>query len=248
MSPDISVIIPLYNAEKYIRSCVQSVLNQTFRNFELIIVDDCSKDNGAKICTKNSGAGISRNNGIKIAAGKYIAFIDSDDQMLPDNLEGMFTVAEKYNADVVHASGFLICNGDDKVADMLSLPKESFTPVSFDNTPVKKISVENTQDKDLLLQRWIEHYYHGVVWNKLFRREMLSKNNIEFLDVHRSEDEVFAFVCLFHSERYVMLPFHSYVYSRLKGSLSHSKSPADISNVWTNADASSNFWESMRDE
>ena len=245
MTPDISVIIPLYNTEKYIRACVDSVLNQTFENFEVIIVDDCSTDNGFELCKKlygsnerivllqnqkNSGVGITRNNGIKNAHGKYIAFADSDDQMISDNLSKMFETAEKYNADVVHGSGFLICNGDNTIEDMLKLPKNSFMSVSLDNKPVKEISVLNLNsgNRDLILQRWSEHYYHTAIWNKLVKREMLINKNIEFLSVPRSEDDLFSFVCLFNSERYVLMPLHSYIYRRLDESGSRSKNPADV--------------------
>ena len=138
MTPDVSVIIPLYNAEKYIQTCVDSVLNQTLKNIEVIIIDDCSTDKSFELCKKlygedkrvvllqqekNGGPGLARNSGIKRATGKYIAFTDSDDQMIPDTLLKMFNAAEKYNADVLHATGFLICRGDNSLPNLLELPE-----------------------------------------------------------------------------------------------------------------------------
>lgn len=117
--PKISVIIPLYNAEKFIRQCLISVLASKFKDYEVLVVDDCSTDNSVaevkkltahfdgrlKLLSteKNSGgAGVPRNVGIKNAAGKYVTFIDNDDMILPDALGNFFETAEFYNADVVH--------------------------------------------------------------------------------------------------------------------------------------------------
>ena len=122
-NPAISVIIPMYNTEKYIEECLQSLLNQTLKNFEVIVVDDCSTDNSVAIVQKvipafdaqnieitvatnqtNSGCpGIPRNFGITISKGKYICFLDSDDFLSEDVLEDFYNVAEEFNADVVHA-------------------------------------------------------------------------------------------------------------------------------------------------
>ena len=101
-SPYFSIIVPMYNAERYIKICVNSILNQTFQDFELIIVDDCSTDNSYKICSelygnnekvrlfrheKNRGNGFTRNIGLKNSIGRYIVFVDSDDIILPNALK-----------------------------------------------------------------------------------------------------------------------------------------------------------------
>ena len=105
---DVSVVIPLYNAERFIRVCVDSVLNQTLENVEAVIVDDSSPDNSLNLCRElygnnervqivqqpeNKGPGAARNRGVLEARGEYIAFLDSDDEMMPDNLQRIFTVA-----------------------------------------------------------------------------------------------------------------------------------------------------------
>ncbi|MBR0262196.1 MAG: glycosyltransferase family 2 protein [Selenomonadaceae bacterium] len=117
--PKISVIIPLYNAEKYIGDCLESLLVQTFQDFEVIVVDDCSTDNSVAIVQsyaekfggrlkiartkKNSGGGgyVPRNLGLNLSRGEYVIFMDSDDAVTPDALEKLYTTAKKFDADVV---------------------------------------------------------------------------------------------------------------------------------------------------
>ena len=123
----ISVIIPLYNAEKFIRKCLISVLSSKFKDYEVLVVDDCSTDSSVaeaekllphfegrlKILSteKNSGGpGIPRNVGIKNSAGKYITFVDNDDFLLPTALGDFFELAEKFSADVIHTEKCLIFN------------------------------------------------------------------------------------------------------------------------------------------
>ena len=112
----ISIIIPVYNVEKFIRQCLDSILSQSYKNYEVILIDDKSKDSSLDIIReyekkysnffvienkKNSGPGASRNKGIDKAKGEYIMFIDSDDYIEPNTLEDAFNAAKKYDADVV---------------------------------------------------------------------------------------------------------------------------------------------------
>ena len=123
-SPKISVIVPMYNTEKYITQCLESVLAQTFKDFELIVIDDCSTDNSVKIVErfadkfngrlqlikqkKNNGSpGPLRNKGIKLAKGEYITFLDSDDLFTDTALEELFKIAEETQAEVLHANQFI---------------------------------------------------------------------------------------------------------------------------------------------
>ncbi len=121
-NPAISVVIPMYNVERYIKFCIDSILIQSFQDFEIILVDDASTDGSVEFCQKlygdndkiklvhhekNLTMGPARNTAIKHARGKYIAFVDSDDFILPDALEKFYNTAEKNNAQVVHAAGWL---------------------------------------------------------------------------------------------------------------------------------------------
>lgn len=240
-SVEVSVIVPLYNAEGYIKSCVDSILNQDLKDIEVIIIDDCSTDKSLELCSelygknsrvkiirqeKNSGPGAARNLGIKQSVGKYIAFSDSDDQMISSNLSSMFETAEKYNADIVHATGFLVSKVNNQ-PDLLSLGADNFIRSSFDKNPAQEITVleGNLDDR---LQKWAEHYYHCSLWNKLYRRDLIINKNITFGDTPMGEDLLFCFDCLFHAERYVIMPFFGYIYRLLQESLSRARSPIDI--------------------
>ena len=129
--PKISVIIPMYNAEKFIRQCLISVLASKFGDYEVIVVDDCSTDNSVAEVEKlspyfdgrlkilhteaNSGnAVIPRNVGIRHTAGKYVAFVDADDFILPNALGELFDAAENFQADVVHTEKFFSFNDTGK--------------------------------------------------------------------------------------------------------------------------------------
>lgn len=115
MTANISVVIPVYNVEKYLRRCVDSVINQTYSSLEIILVDDGSPDQCPAICDEyaeqdkrikvihktNGGLASARNAGMKIATGKYLFFVDSDDWLDPDGLEKLYQIAEEYNVDFV---------------------------------------------------------------------------------------------------------------------------------------------------
>lgn len=113
-NPQISIIVPVYKVEKYLDRCINSILNQTFRDFELILVDDGSPDNCPQMCDRwqekdsrirvihkaNGGASSARNAGLKIAKGEYIAFVDSDDWVHPQMYQTLYNIAEKNHADM----------------------------------------------------------------------------------------------------------------------------------------------------
>ena len=129
MSPKISIIVPVYQVEAYLPACLDSITAQTFRDFELILVDDGSPDTCGAICDayaaahsgtrvlhqSNAGLSEARNNGVKIAKGEYVTFIDSDDFVAPDYLEYLLSLAEKYNADVVCGEKRTFSDGQDPV-------------------------------------------------------------------------------------------------------------------------------------
>ena len=131
MIPKISVIVPMYNVEKYVGCAIQTLLNQTFTDFEAILVDDCSTDNTLAVAKsfndprikifaneRNFGAAETRNIGMSHAHGKYIYFFDSDDALLPNALQLLITAAEKNNADVVSSLVHLEALGDNEFQDI----------------------------------------------------------------------------------------------------------------------------------
>ncbi len=235
-APDISVIIPLYNAKDFICHTVDSALNQTKKEIEIILVDDCSTDGSADFCEehykdesrvkvvrqkKNGGPGLARNTGIKLARGKYVAFLDSDDQYLPTYLQELFNCAEEYNADVVHSTGCLMPAVDDVPIDLLSIPEESLAWISLDHPvePYTKTFVLDW-DKEKLFEEWTKHSIHWAIWNKLYRKDFLIKNNIEFGKMKFAEDHHFIFTCLFNDPKYVVLPGAGYIYRIIETSIS----------------------------
>ena len=158
MSMKVSIIIPVYNVEQYLRQCLDSVCNQTFKNIEIIVINDCSPDNSLQIIKEyqqkddrivlvdlkeNVGVGLARKEGIKVAKGKFVAFVDSDDWVRDDYIEVLYNSIIKYDTDVVFADfvrydnssksiiknnkkGYynkIICDIDDKKNLLLSEPK-----------------------------------------------------------------------------------------------------------------------------
>lgn len=128
ISPAISVIVPVYRAERYLSDCVDSILAQTFRDFELILVNDGSPDNSGAICDAyaekdsrvkvihkaNGGASSARNVGVEVAVGKYIGWVDADDRILPNMYETLYQLAEQYSADIADSQHILI-NGKQSI-------------------------------------------------------------------------------------------------------------------------------------
>ena len=122
MTPFVSIIIPVYNAQKNLGRCVESVLNQTYKDFELLLLDDGSTDNSGKICNKyaeedirvrvihkeNSGVSDTRNQGIAMAKGEYLQFIDSDDWITQDATARFVRMAQEYPCDMVIADFYRV--------------------------------------------------------------------------------------------------------------------------------------------
>lgn len=136
--PLISIITPLYNSEKYIRETIESVLNQTYKNWEMLIVDDCSKDNGVKIVNeyvlkdkriklfkneKNEGVSFTRNRAIDLSQGKYIAFLDSDDLWKKEKLKKQILFMEKNNIDLSY-TGYEKINMDGSLRGEIKVPEK----------------------------------------------------------------------------------------------------------------------------
>lgn len=170
--PTISVIVPIYKVESYLRQCVDSILGQTFRDFELILVDDGSPDGCPAICDdyarqderivvihqKNSGLSAARNAGLDIAGGAFIFFVDSDDWIAPTTLERMLSALQAEQADMA------LCNI--KLAYPPDYPGEKNDRI----WPIADESLETIEmvDKLMLPEAW----FYIVACNKLYRREI----------------------------------------------------------------------------
>ena len=169
--PAVSIVIPMYNAEKYIGECLDSILAQTFTDFEVIIVDDCSTDKSCEIVKSyiethtgtdklklvrrktNSGAsGIPRYDGLLLSRGEYVSFIDSDDIITKTALEELYPIAKKFDADVVHCERYFQFNDGEK----------NFTLKGYQKGTLVKEPTLITED---LTERVKNLYEKNFLWN-----------------------------------------------------------------------------------
>ena len=190
MLPLISVIIPVYNAEQYLDDCVKSVLEQSYTNVSVILVDDGSTDGSGDICnsfssnskvkvihTENRGVSCARNTGIDNSSGEYIAFLDADDELMPDALKTMYKIACEEHSDIV------ICNKQSYQKDGSSFKVDY---------PKKK---EYWSGYNGLRASLLDHPATYSVWGKLFSRAAI--NNIRFAEGRKiHEDSFFVFECM----------------------------------------------------
>ena len=231
--PKISVIIPMYNAEKFIRQCLISMLASKFKDYDVLVVDDCSTDNSVaevekltphfdgrlKILSteKNSGgSGIPRNIGIKNAAGKYVTFVDADDMILPTALGDFFDVAEKFQADVVHTEKFLEFNNTDKGNfRWKDLTLQKYETGSCVEAP--EFEPANLKER---VNRCIEGKFLWMPWGKFYRRDFLTGNKIEFSDVPFTSDLFFGFKSFCLADKYLRVPYVTNIYRLSQSSMS----------------------------
>ena len=240
--PAVSVVVPMYNVEKYIKICVDSILAQTFQDFEIILVDDASPDRTFDICQKLYGdndkvklfrhekntvkysAAPARNTGMKNACGKYIYFMDSDDYLLPNALEKLYNTAEKYNAQVVHVAG------------RYELFQDEIEPIREENLKLMwdvydKEGFLHNNILERLERNWKNGETRSLVWLCFCRRDFLREKQIEFLPI-MSEDEIFCFALLSSAERYYILHDALYIYRNTrKNSVMGSKNIDKISSA-----------------
>lgn len=182
----ISIIIPVYNVEKYIKRCLLSVINQTYNDIiECIIVNDCTPDNSMSIIAAfikenkkniefkiinhdiNKGLSAARNSGIKASTGTYLYFLDSDDEIFPDAIYNLSSVAEKYHPDLVVGNTL----NNSKTADWLDLSKRNYPTYSDSQTFIQT--------------EWINIY---GAWNRLIRRDFILDNKLFFKEGILHED------------------------------------------------------------
>ena len=199
MKPKVSVILPIYNVEKYLDRCVNSILNQTLKDIEVILVDDGSPDKAPQMCDefakkdcrvkvlhqKNKGAGLARNEGIKIANGEFYAFIDSDDYVELDMLEKMYNIALERKLDAV-CCGISNLNPDGSLKfNQYCYPE--YTELNS-NDDCKKVVVETIRTKRKVINPKLTQSHRWAVWRFIFKASVFKEQNIQFL----SERDVFS--------------------------------------------------------
>lgn len=173
--PIVSVIIPVYNVEQYLKQCLDSVINQTYKNLEIILVDDGSTDNSGKICDEyalkdtrikvihkdNGGLSDARNTGLKIATGEYITFIDSDDDIELDMVEYLYSVLIKFNCKMSVCTHNVIKNNRTKKSFNL---KEDFKLSSFDC--IKKMLYHDGTDTSAWAKLYKKDLFENIMYPK----------------------------------------------------------------------------------
>lgn len=214
----VSVIIPVYKVEKYLPMCVDSVLNQSYRNLEVILVDDGSPDNCPAICDeyaqkdkrirvihqKNAGLSMARNAGLDICTGDYITFVDSDDALHVDFVARLLAACEENGAEI--AVGTFERTAHEDNIPKCNLPRE--------NPPVRIIS---GKEANLLIYDRPNWSRMVTAWGKLYRRELFAHER--YPDVKLHEDEALTYKLLYRSRQVAMVDGALYLYTANQGGL-----------------------------
>lgn len=202
--PKVSIVVPVYNSAEFLPVCLDSIINQTYKNIEIICVNDGSKDNSLEILNQykqkdkrviiinqsNSGVSSARNSGLKKSSGKYVQFVDSDDLINCETIKNLVAQAEKFNADIVTFNKTWF--NDSEIPDINQKPK---------------YDIENS-----------EHYFHNedenpfvkkldynVIHNKFYKRDFLIKNNLFFEEnIKLGEDSLFCFMSFIRNNMIVV--------------------------------------------
>ncbi len=223
----LSIIVPIYQVEEYLPRCLDSILAQTYRDFELILVNDGTKDDCPRIMAEyaakddriiqihkeNGGLSSARNAGMEIARGEYIAFVDSDDYVDPQLYEDALAAAERTGADLVvwnyrkaydHELGGAYLKMEDEVLNLDELGLQ-----------------------DYYYKYWFPYKHGFEAWNRLYRRSVIQENQLEFQLNHEilAEDTLFNAMYLMHTHRITSLSRPYYYYYMRSGSIMNSARP-----------------------
>ena len=235
-------------ATEFIPQTLESLLYQTMKDFEVVVVDDCSTDNSVEVVEsfkprfngrlhviklpKNTGTpGLPRNVGIQLSRGKYIAFLDSDDLFTLTALEELSTLAEKFQADVVHSDYWFQLYGNREMSENNSLftdMKELLNPKNFSfhtdkRTPPLNNAMLETTDLSERVRRWVNWDYHWGTPSLFCKRNFLIVNQITFPIMLMSEDMLVNFNCLCLASRYLRVPNATYITRPRTGSMTRAK-------------------------
>lgn len=217
MTPKVSIIVPVYNAEKSIGRCIDSILNQEYTDFELLLMDDGSKDASGAICDEyaakdarvkvvhkaNSGVSDTRNQALDLAGGTYLQFLDADDWITPNATRLLVEAAEQHHCDMVIADFYRVVG--ERVSHKGAIEEEGILTKEAFATQM----MENPAD-----------FYYGVLWNKLFRRKIVEKYKLRMDSaISWCEDFMFNLEYIRHCEVFYALQVPIYYYVKTKGSL-----------------------------
>ncbi|NLJ82740.1 MAG: glycosyltransferase family 2 protein [Bacteroidales bacterium] len=219
----VSIIIPVYNVAPYIERCLLSVLNQTYNNIEIILIDDCGSDNSMKIAIElikkykaenktkiiyhecNKGLSAARNSGINASTGEYIFFLDSDDELTQNCIEILIDSAIKYKTDFV-------------IGNYETLGGKS-------NNTLLRIPSSNIFSRDKILFLYQKSKWYEMAWNKLLKRNFILNNDLYFKEDLIHEDELWSFMLACSANSMSVINFKTYFYyirtNSITGKINH---------------------------
>lgn len=216
----ISVIVPIYNAQEYLDECIQSIIYQSYKELEILLIDDGSTDNSPQICEKysaedsrviyvrkqNGGVSSSRNLGLDMAQGEYVVFVDADDYLEKDIVQHAFNVMEQDSSELV------VWNAIEVNGDKLKCCK-----------PISKQPGNKEEIYASLISNYHDKFYMGdyirAVWGKMLRLDVIKNNNIKFDEqLYIGEDAIFLIQYLSHINRINNMNEYGYFYRILSSS------------------------------
>ncbi len=211
----VSIIVPVYNVERYLEQCLDSIIKQTYRSLEILIINDGSTDSSGEIASryaglderiillekKNGGLSDARNYGLDRASGDYIMFVDSDDYIEADMVEYLLDAIEKADAQIAVCGYRLVGENGEALSDREIFPREKIVC-----------------SRDYWKVYHEEAYIYGVVaWNKLYQKSVFDRIRFPIGKVH--EDEFILYKLLYIADRIVCCPAKKYQYRQRKGSI-----------------------------
>ncbi|WP_233577197.1 glycosyltransferase [Parabacteroides sp. TM07-1AC] len=215
--PTFSIVVPVYNSERFLHKCIDSLLDQSYPDFELVLVDDGSTDSSGRICdeyagkdlrikvihTVNQGVSVARNLGLSVARGKYVNFVDSDDWVSPRYLIQYVNARKDYDYDLVYA-------------EMVRVSEEGEENV----IPLKELSAKKTGDLSEPLAYLLDCGEFGFTCNKSFKKYIIQSNEISFCkDFRMFEDAIFTSVYCLHIDSIKLISSAIYFYRSVVTSL-----------------------------
>lgn len=217
MYPLISIIVPVYKVEKYIRQCIESVLSQTYENFELLLINDGSPDNSGIICDEyakldkrvtvfhkeNGGVSTARNLGLKNMTGEWVCFLDSDDWWAPSFLQNFIHLIENNTCDIA-LQGYTEENEIKNTRNTYSLPECMF----------------NTASELIVFLEKTKNIHNGYLWHRIFKAQIFKEHNIDFpVGISFAEDGEVFFKYMKHAKVSKITSKCGYHYRKIAGSL-----------------------------
>lgn len=240
-APKISVVLPIYKVEKYLLRCLMSIQRQTFKDYEVLIINDGSPDRSPEIAGRfcrsdkrfrvynkeNGGLSDARNYGIERACGEYITFIDSDDHIHKDFLKTLYEACVKYNADMACCKFMYSYFGTG-----MKLPRPSF---------LKGGTMPHEQAMNYLVS---DYKLQSYAWNKLYKTKLFKDNGIRYPDMF-FEDIATSSRVLYHANKLAVCDRYLYFYEKRFGSIMGTMNMEKISDYWRSVLSQRNYFQRL---